>query len=110
MEVLIQMAYVIVVIAVLVPLIVEGLKRVIKNYVDGKYNSKIYPALSLIISIYLATGARAAISKALNFEWFYTSVEIWVLTGIIASLGAKTVYKLVSKAWQKTLEDGVEKE
>jgi len=51
-----------------------------------------YPTLALIFSIYNAIRLHANVFALSGVKFYGTSIEAYILSGIIASLGAKEIY------------------
>jgi len=51
-----------------------------------------YPTLALIFSIYNAIRLHANVFALSGVKFYGTSIEAYILSGIVASLGAKEIY------------------
>lgn len=95
-----------------------GLVDAVKPVLDpilkllGLTGLPVKPALAIAASIYTSIAVHASIFKVLGVAFFASPVAAYVITGALASLGAKAIYDrfgglLVSKI--KSAEDKVRK-
>lgn len=98
MELLLELIAILFV-AVLTKYLVEAIKKVITPLV-GRHKEtakRLYPLLTLCIAIFLSVGVHAGIATATGIHWYYTSELEWVVTGILASLGATQLYRYLKE-------------
>lgn len=71
--------------------LVDALKVIMRNIFVYKYRKVIYPIIATLLCVYIANLLHASIFSVLNAKFYGTPTEAYVITGILASLGAKEV-------------------
>lgn len=102
-------------VAILAKYLMDALHKIMEPFEgkDKKKAHRFYPAVNAVIAIFIAGGVHAAIATALGIGWYYPSIVEWLVTGLLASLGANRLHGFIKnfdafKTWmaQRDQSDG----